>query len=678
MERDLRETSLFKEVEAFYRSVLEPGFDSAKPAGDPAPSPDGKWIAVRGERLDRLDGHALGRICLVGADGPDLRQITHGPNDDSEPRWSPDGGRLSFRSDRETKGRHQIYLLDTTVPAEARQLTSLPGVVEWHRWSADGARILVGLAGTSAEQADALGSGTLGGEQDVPAWVPTIESSDDAEGERRTLWLVQVETGESRRLSSDIRNVWEADWCGDGHAVAVTSDGAGEDAWYGAGVSMFDLETGAEKPLATSEVQLGWVAGSPAGDRVALIEAVCSDRVVVCGDLRLIDVASGSMSPVDLGGVDASRALWLDDDRLLVFGRRGLVSLALEVSLGDGTTRQLWATDGSVGELYHPSGAAFDGGVAVVTSSHARPPSIVAVSAGGVEREVASPRHSGHDVVLGALARREVMRWTAPDGLEIEGLLSVPHGDAPFPLVLDVHGGPIGNIDDRFPGTLDALLLSRGFAILEPNPRGSTGYGQDFSRRVVGDMGGLDVDDVLAGVDAAVAAGIADPDRLVLTGGSYGGFMAAWIPTRDQRFKASVAISPVTDWWSERFDSSLGAWVGDFLGGEPHDVPEEYTGRSPVLHVADVSTPVLLTSGRHDRATPVGQAVEFYRALRERGIPSEVVIYPQEGHGVGEFPAILDLATRTLAWFERFLPAADDTAGDTHSHASGDSPSGGR
>ena len=667
MERDLRETPLFREVEAFFRSVLEPGFGTARPAGDPQPSPDRRWIVFRGERLDRLEGHALGRICLVGADGADLRQITDGPNDDSEPWWSPDGTRLSFRSDRDAKGRHQVYLLDAGLPAEARQLTTLPGVVEWHRWSANGARMLVGLAGTSAEQADALGSGTLGGEQDVPAWVPEVESSDDAEAERRSLWVVDVESGEARRISSELRNVWEADWCGAGQAVAISSEGAGEDAWYAAGVSMFDLETGAERPLATSEVQLGWVAGSPAGDRVAVIEAVCSDRVVVCGDLRVIDVASGLISPVDLGDVDASRATWLDDDRLLVFGRRGLRSLALEISLGTTEVRELWATDGSVGELYHPSGAAFDGGVAVVTSSHRRPPSIVAVSSDGAERDVAAPRHAGHEVVFDALTRCEVMRWTAPDGLEIEGLLTVPHGDGPLPLVLDVHGGPIGNIDDRFPGTLHALLLSRGFAILAPNPRGSTGHGQDFARRVVGDMGGLDVADVLTGVDAAVASGVADPDRLVLTGGSYGGFMAAWIPTRDQRFKASVAISPVTDWWSERFDSSLGAWVGDFLGGEPNDVPDEYTGRSPVLQVTNVTTPVLLTSGRHDRATPVGQAVEFYRALRERGVPSEVVVYPQEGHGVGEFPAILDLATRTVAWFERFLPPAgggtDDGSG---------------
>ena len=277
----------------------------------------------------------------MAADGSGLRQITDGPNDDSEPRWSPDGTRLSFRSDRAAKGRHQLYVLDVDVPSEARQLATLPGAVEWHRWSADGARILAGIAGNAAEQADALGSGTLGGEQDVPAWVPDVESVDDGDAERRSLWLVDVASGEARRVSAEDRNVWEADWCGAGHAVAVTSDGAGEDAWYGAGVSLIDLASGEERPLASSDVQFGWVAGSPSGATVAVIEAVCSDRVVVCGDLRLIDVASGTMSPVDLGDVDASRAVWLDEDRLLVFGRRGLVSLALEVTAGGDRPRDL-------------------------------------------------------------------------------------------------------------------------------------------------------------------------------------------------------------------------------------------------------------------------------------------------------------------------------------------------
>ena len=660
MERDLRDTPLFEVVDRFYRSVLEPGFGEAFPAGDPMPSPDGTTIAFRGHRLDRLQGRPLGRICLASADGNGVHQITDGPNDDSEPRWSPDGKRLSFRSDRASKGQHQIFVLETDVPAEAQQLTTLPGTVEWHRWSADGTRMLAGLAGPSAEQADALGSGTLGVEQDLPPWVPDVASVDDAEGERRSLWVVDVVTGEARRVSGEHRNVWEADWCGVDRAVAVTSDGAGEDAWYGAEVALIDIATGEERPLATSAVQFGWVVGSPSGQRATVIEAVCSDRVVVCGDLRVIDVGSGTTAPVELGDVDASWARWLDDDRLLVFGRRGLHSLALEVTIASGEVQELWSTDASVGELYHPSGTSFRDGFAVLVSSHRAPAAIVVVDAAGAEREVAAPRHAGHDIVLGAIGRREPLRWTSSDGLAIEGVLTLPKGDAPFPLVLDVHGGPIGNVDDRYPSTLDALLLSRGFAILQPNPRGSTGHGQDFASRVVGDMGGLDVDDVLTGVDAAVEAGLADPDRLVLTGGSYGGFMAAWIPTRDGRFKASVSISPVTDWWSERFDSSLGAWVGDFLGGQPHEVPGEYTGRSPVLHAATVTTPILLTAGRHDRATPVGQAVECYRALREHGVPAEVVIYPQEGHGVGDLPAVIDLATRTVAWFERFLPPAGE------------------
>jgi len=641
--------------------VLEPGFGTAEPAGDPVPSPDGRWIAFRGERLDRLEGHPEGRICLVDADGGHIREVTAGPHDDADPQWSPDSGMLTFRSDRASKGRHQLYALDTGSPSEARPLASLPGTVEWHRWSEDGSRIIAGVAGNAAEQADALGSGTLGGATDLPGWIPEVESSDDGDAERRSLWVVDPESGTTRRVNRPESNVWEADHCGPDAVVAIVSEGASEDAWYRAHVATIDLATGEERALLASDVQLGWVAGSPDGRHVAVIEAICSDRLVVCGDLRLIEVASGEVRPVDLPDVDASRMRWTSPDRLLVFGRRGLGSVVLEMTLSDLTVREIWSSVASIGELYDPSGSPFGDGFLAVVSSHERPPAIVAVDGGGVERTVAAPRHAGHDVVARSIGRHDALRWVAPDGLEIEGLLITPPGDGPFPTVLSVHGGPIGSVGDRFPGPFTALLLARGFAILQPNPRGSNGRGQAFARGVVGDMGGADLFDDLTGVDAVVAAGIADPDRLVLVGGSYGGFMATWIPTQDPRFKASVAISPVTDWWSERFDSSLGTWVGDFLGGDPLDIPAEYSARSPVLHADVVTTPVLLTAGRNDRATPVGQAVEFYRALRERGIPTEVVKYPQEGHGVGDFPAVLDLMTRMVSWFERFLPPASDS-----------------
>jgi dipeptidyl aminopeptidase/acylaminoacyl peptidase len=170
-------------------------------------------------------------------------------------------------------------------------------------------------------------------------------------------------------------------------------------------------------------------------------------------------------------------------------------------------------------------------------------------------------------------------------------------------------------------------------------------------------MGGADAHDILSGMQALIDRGSADPDRLAVAGGSYGGFMACWLPVLDQRFKAAVSLSPVTDWYSERFASSLGAWAEDFLGGSPAEARVAYDERSPVLAIDRVVTPTLLSAGIRDKATPRGQAIEFYRALRAQGVPTEVVVYPAEGHGVRSFPALLDLRTRTVAWLERFVPA---------------------
>jgi len=199
--------------------------------------------------------------------------------------------------------------------------------------------------------------------------------------------------------------------------------------------------------------------------------------------------------------------------------------------------------------------------------------------------------------------------------------------------------------------------VSRGYAVLEPNPRGSSGRGRKFAEMVVGDMGGADAHDVLSGIDALVERGIADPERIGVTGGSYGGFMSCRMPAVDQRFQASVAVSPVTDWYSQHFNSNIGHWDADFLRDRPERPGGEYHARSPVLSVDRVATPTLLTAGLRDRCTPPGQAIEFYRALRWRGVPTEVVVYPAEGHGVRDLPAAIDLTTRAVAWFERFMPA---------------------
>ncbi len=463
--------------------------------------------------------------------------------------------------------------------------------------------------------------------------------------------MLDVATGQMRRVSRDGLNVWEAAWVGSDRVAAIVSEGPSEGDWYTAPLVLLDLETGREQVLYRSDVQLGYAEGSPDGSRVAVLQAVCSDRYLVAGDLLLVGVG-GDVRRVDTGGVDVTCARWRADGSLLVFGRSRLDSVVLEVR--DESVRELASTAETLGG-YGPAGAPLGDGAVAAVSGFRRPPAIVRLSAEG-EIVLADAAHAGHERLMTHLGGAEVLTWRAPDGLEIDGYLLTPHGEGPFPLLLNVHGGPVWQFGDQWPGPLTFLLLSRGYAILEPNPRGSTGRGQAFAAKVVGDMGGDDAADVLAGVDAVVARGAGDPDRVGVFGGSYGGFMAAWLPTIDGRFKAAVSLSPVTDWFSEQFNSSLTRWVGDFLADAPEHADGQHHARSPVFAGERLRTPTLLTAGGKDRATPAGQAVEHYRALLAQGVPAEVVVYPQEGHGVRTFPATIDLATRTLSWFERFLP----------------------
>jgi dipeptidyl aminopeptidase/acylaminoacyl peptidase len=236
------------------------------------------------------------------------------------------------------------------------------------------------------------------------------------------------------------------------------------------------------------------------------------------------------------------------------------------------------------------------------------------------------------------------------------GFLTLPASEPPFATILHVHGGPIWCFQDLPPRNESLALVARGYALFEPNVRGSTGRGREFAALVVGDMGGADAGDMLSGLDHLVAEGLADPARIGIMGLSYGGFMACWLPTQDARFKAAVALSPVSNWYSERFGSNLGAWVGDFLDGEPQPAGGQYFDRSPVLQVRADGTPTLLTAGLHDRATPPDQAIEFHNALSEQGVSSDVAVYPGEGHDVHSFPAVTDVSTRIVTWFTRYMP----------------------
>jgi dipeptidyl aminopeptidase/acylaminoacyl peptidase len=442
--------------------------------------------------------------------------------------------------------------------------------------------------------------------------------------------------------------------------VAIVSEGAGEGAWYGAELALIDPAARTARTLRRSDVQLGWACASPGGRHAAVIEAVCSDRVIVAGQLLLVDPASGEARPVDTHGVDVTWAAWRDDERLFAIGVRGLEPVALDVRATDASATEIWVGTGSCGASLYPSGSPIGpgGAFAAVVEAWDRAPAVVLMD-GDSARTLADLAHAGTTARIELIGNRRRIHWSAPDGLEIEGFLTLPRGEPPFPTILHVHGGPIWCFQDTPPSDGALALVERGYAIFEPNSRGSTGRGREFAALVVGDMGGGDVGDMLAGLDQLVAEGLADAARIGIMGQSYGGFMACWLPTQDARFKAAVALSPVTNWYSERYGSNLGAWVGDFLDGEPKPAGGQYYDRSPVLFASSDRTPTLLTAGLLDRATPPDQAIEFHNALVEQGVASDVVVYPGEGHGVHSFPALIDCTTRIVAWFERHMPVRE-------------------
>jgi dipeptidyl aminopeptidase/acylaminoacyl peptidase len=655
MHRDLSSSPRYREVEEHFRRFLGPAFGTVSGAADAEPSPDGRLIAFTGTRFDALEGEPIKRICLADVAGRTFEEITSGPNNDRLPTWSPDGTRLAFLSDRAEKGKDQLYLLRAGRFGEAEAAPPVGGMIEYLSWSPDGNQILLGVAEEGAELSGAQGSGrATATEEDLPSWAPEVRGPE-LEGWRR-IWIYDAGSGEVRAACREGLNVWEAVWSGPGQVAAVVSDSPGEDAWYAAPLAIIDLESGKERILLHGEDQLGLPAASPDGSRLAVVQAVCSDRWIVAGDLFLVDPESGQATPVDTGGVDVTGTGWRDADTLFFIGLRGLDTVAGETDAATGETRELWSSAEGAGFWYPAARPMGDGGFVLVVESYHRPPTVTVVQA-GTPTPVVSFEHGGTDYQRQIGGGMERVDWSAGDGTRIEGLFLRPDGDPPYPLVVSVHGGPVWAYQDRWSarGSTVPVLASRGYAVLFANPRGSGGRGQEFARQVYGDMGGGDAGDILTGIDALIERGLVDPEGIGVMGGSYGGFMTTWLVTQTDRFAAAVAVSPVTDWYSQHFTSNLSHWDRIILADDPTSAGQ-YFQRSPLMHVGQARTPTLLTAGLQDRCTPPGQAVEFHQALLEHGVESQLALYPEEGHGVRRFPAVIDYTTRVVEWFERHMP----------------------
>lgn len=630
-------------------------------------SPDGTQIAfVVGDAFKSDSKWPQSTIWLVGTAGGELRQLTSGPRSDSLPRWSPDGRRIAFLSDRLKDGQRQVFVMPCD-GGEALPLTDVQGAIPTPRglnalqWSPDGRALgfLMEDPQTDEERA-------------------RHEAKDDAivfeqNPKYVRLWTVDAHTRALECVSPPGLQIWEFGWHpGSREIAAVASDLPYEWSWYKNRLIRFSLGDASGTPgqavqAATtvwqSARQVALPVWSPDGSRIAVISSNWSDRGCVAGDVWVVDGHGGEARNVT-AGIVASLG-WVEwsasGNELTAIGhdRGGTGIHRIDVTTCERT--RIWWQQAAVAEAHWPRFSRSDEGTLAVVLEDAAHPRDVWVgreTSGTLAWKQLTHLHpQAAEIEIGETL---IHHWKGADGWDMQGLLIKPRGqraDQPCPLVMWVHGGPTGAACSRYYASFgwNQLLAGAGYAVFLPNYRGSTGWGLEFAESNIGDMGGKDLEDMLRGVDSLVESGVADPQRLAIAGWSYGGYTAAWAISQTDRFRAAVMGAGIAHWLSFHGKSSLADWDAIHYGASPYERDGVFQKFSPLSYAASLKTPTLILHGAEDQDVPVEQAYLFFRALKDNATPTELVVYPREDHAVKERQHQFDMSQRVLAWMKRYL-----------------------
>ena len=626
-----------------------------------AVSPDGNSVAWV-EDVHAKNGVVLGSTVIYVknlASGAPPRRISAGVGDslhaESDVAWSPDSQKIAFLSDAAKKGQLQLYVTNAAGGA-AKMLTNVKGFLASPGWSPDGKTIAV-LFTENATRA----SGPLIAE------TPETGEIKDAFVEQR-LAVVDVaigmptSAGKLNQITPADTYVYEYDWSPDGKRFIVSSaHGNGDNNWWIAELSTLDAATGRMKSIYKPKLQIANPVWSPDGKRIAFIEGIMSDEGITGGDIFFISSDGGEPKNLTKDRkASAAWLAWLPDKKLLFSEFVGGNSAIATLDPATGKIEQRWSGEGAFsasGIFGFVLSVTNDGKtIAGIFRSFGHPPEIALITG---EHPIPTPVTTRNASLKPAWGQAESITWKN-DGYDVQGWLLYPHDFDPskkYPLVVNVHGGPSSVSLSHWPGSHDfaAGLAGMGYFVLYPNPRGSYGQGEAFTRANVKDFGYGDFKDILAGVDEAIRVAPIDPNRLGIAGWSYGGFMTMWAVTQTNRFKAAMAGAGLSNWQSYYGENLIDQWMLPFFGKSVYDDPEVYAKSSPINFIKKVKTPTLILVGDSDGEVPAPQSYEFWHALRTLGVETQFVVYEREGHLFANPKHQRDVIARTLAWFDAHL-----------------------
>ncbi|HWS85555.1 MAG TPA: S9 family peptidase [Pyrinomonadaceae bacterium] len=619
----------------------------------PRVSPDGgRVVYTVSDAVTTPDrSEYVSQIWMATSDGRENVQLTFADKSSTNPKWSPDGNWVAFTSTRK-ENRNNLYLLRVS-GGEAEPLTDLKGGVAGFEWSPDGRFIAYTSADPKTEEEERNDKA-----KNDFRWV-----DENPKFARLYLLPVQKDSAgrrEPRRLTAENYNVGEFDWSPDGRVIAFshTKTPAAND-WTTADISVVDVASGRVTVFANTPAAETAPSFSPDGKSVAVSVSDNPPRWTQGGTVQIFPAAGGPPKTL-AASYDGQPGFegWSADGRRVYF------------SEAKGTGTQFYAVDVAANRIeeikttpavytavsLNRAGTAF----AFVRQTPDSPQEAYVASASDFAPVQVSRANA--DLRLPPVGKTEVIRWKSADGKEIEGLLTYPVGHQAgrrVPLILNIHGGPAGVFMQTFVGGRGvypiATFAARGYAVLRPNPRGSSGYGVEFRRANVKDWGGAPLQDLMTGVDKVIEMGVADPGRLGVMGWSYGGYMTSWIVTQTKRFKAASAGAPVTNLMSFNGTADIPAFVPDYFGGQFWEASELYRKQSPMFNVRGVTTPTMIQHGDADARVPISQGYEFYRALKAQGVPTRMLVLPRQPHGPNEPRMHLAAMHANLDWFEKYL-----------------------